>query len=230
MDVSPSPLSSGETVTTDTEVSLSSPSSASASAISQGSSHEIWGCPRCSLENSAANQTCTSCGADQYCQPIADTVPENDLLNDRSVGGFRVESTQNLQCRIQNGSVIIQRLNFMQDNPDCAAISLLNAIVHTHSANGSVSNEMFHAITTTLGGDVANVVRGGQNDGSYLNLRQVQQVLQTLLNDVTTTETSETDIFDSERRQTFLRQLESDERVAQGKCLNLCFIKLLYSF
>ena len=219
---SSSPPSRGETATTDTEAA--SPSSASASAASQGSSHEIWSCCRCTFENSTENRTCTMCGGTPNSQPVADVSPENDLLNNRSIAVFGAQITHDLQCRSHNGSIEIQSLGFMQRNPDCAAISLLTAIFHTHLDTGSVTNEVFHAITTTLGGAVANAVRGGQNDGSYLDLRLVEQELQPLLNDVTTTETSDTDIFDNKRRKAFLSQLVSDNQVALGTCLRLCFV------
>jgi len=117
----------------------------------------------------------------------------------------------------------------MQRYPDCAAISLLNAIVHTHSANGSVSNDVFCSITTTLGGAVANAARGGRNDGSYLDIQLVQQVVQPLLKDVKTAETSDTNIFDNKKRKAFLRQLVSDERVAHGTCLGCVLYIICYT-
>ena len=170
------------------------------------------------------------CGADQKSQPVAEVSPENNLLNGRSVEELRVQITHDLQCRSHNGSIEIQSLGFMQRNPDCAAISLLNAIVHTHSANGSVPNEVFRSITTTLGGAVANAARDGRNDCSYLDIRLVQQVVQPLLNDVDSTETSDTNIFDNEKRKAFLRQLVSDNQVALSTCLRLCFVHhLLHS-
>ena len=209
--------SSQETVTTDTEAASALPSSSASLSAAE------WPCLCCTIVNSAANQTCISCGADQNSQPVADTVPENELLNDRSVGEFRVESTQNLRCLLENKSVYIQQLGVRQDDNECTVISVLTAIIHAHSADGMVSNEVFRSVITTLGIAVANKVRhlGSQSQFSYLDLESVKQFLQSFLDDVTTLETSETDMFISTVRKDFLSQLVSDKRVAQGECLKL---------
>jgi len=193
----PSATSSRETVTTDTEVSSGSiPSSLSSSS------------------------SASSAGEGQ-----ADSVIllGDDLLADIEVDDFRIQILDNLRCLLENKSIHIQQLGVRQDDNECTVISVLTAIIHAHSADGRVSNEVFRSVITTLGIAVANKVRhlGSQSQFSYLDLESVKQFLQSFLDDVTTLETSETDMFISTVRKDFLSQLVSDKRVAQGECLTL---------
>jgi len=148
----------------------------------------------------------------------------DDLLADIEVDEFRRQVLDYLRCLIENKSVYIQQLGVRQDDNECTVISVLTAIIHAHSADGRVSNELFCSVITTLGIAVANKVRhlGSQSQFSYLDLESVKQFLQSFLDDVTTHETSEIDMFmNSTVRKNFLSQLVSDKRVAHGECLKL---------
>jgi len=148
----------------------------------------------------------------------------DDLLADIEVDEFRRQVLDYLRCLIENKSVYIQQLGVRQDDNECTVISVLTAIIHAHSADGRVSNELFCSVITTLGIAVANKVRhlGSQSQFSYLDLESVKQFLQSFLDVVTTHETSEIDMFmNSTVRKNFLSQLVSDKRVAHGECLKL---------
>ena len=148
----------------------------------------------------------------------------DDLLADIEVDDFRRQVLDHLRCLLENKSVHIQQLGVRQDDNECTVISVLTAIIHAHSADGRVSNEVFRSVITTLGIAVANKVRhlGSQSQFSYLDLESVKQFLQSFLDDVTTHETNEIDMFmNSTVRKNFLSQLVSNKRVAQGECLKL---------